>query len=106
MTATGAVLLHGGTTEEAGGTRAERARAATAGAAPTGAALAMLKVETAGGGCYDFAGATVAKVEPMCYRCICVVVIVVHLHGRLVVVWVGVVCWLSTKMSLLQNKFT
>ena len=84
-----------------------RSRAATAGAAPTGAALAMLEGETAGGGCYDFAGATVAKVEPMCYSCICfVVVIVVHLHGRLVVVWVGVVCWLSTKMSLLQKKFT
>ena len=84
-----------------------RSRAATAGAAPTGAALAMLEVETAGGGCYDFAGATVAKVEPMCYRCICfVVVIVVHLHGRLVVVWIWVVCWLSTKMCLLQKKFT
>ena len=81
-----------------------RSRAATAGAAPTGAALAMLEVETARGGCYDFAGATVAKVEPMCYRCICfVVVIVVHLHGRLVVVWV--VCWLPTELCLLQIMF-
>ena len=48
-TATVATLLHGGSTEdEAGGTRAVRARAATAGAAPIGADLAMLEINIAG----------------------------------------------------------